>query len=39
MHWWLFPNDLSPKWYNPAGAGLLADLYALEIAVLWCLLP
>jgi antibiotic biosynthesis monooxygenase (ABM) superfamily enzyme len=33
--WWLFVDKKSPKWATPAGLGILAALFALEVGFFW----
>jgi uncharacterized protein len=37
--WWLFSEKKTPAWTTPAGPGLLAVLFAIEVGALWHLLP
>lgn len=37
--WWLFPDDASTFRVTSKGVGILAVLFALEVAALWQLLP
>jgi antibiotic biosynthesis monooxygenase (ABM) superfamily enzyme len=37
--WWLFTEKKTPAWIAPAGLGLLAILFAIEVGALWYLLP
>jgi antibiotic biosynthesis monooxygenase (ABM) superfamily enzyme len=37
--WWLFTEKKTPPWITPAGVGVLAALFAVEVGALWYLLP
>jgi antibiotic biosynthesis monooxygenase (ABM) superfamily enzyme len=37
--WWLFTEKGTPGWATPAGLGLLAVLFAIEVGAFWALLP
>jgi antibiotic biosynthesis monooxygenase (ABM) superfamily enzyme len=37
--WWLFTEKKTPAWITPVGLGSLAALFAIEVGVLWYLLP
>jgi uncharacterized protein len=37
--WWLFTEKATLPWITPAGFGLLAVLFAIEVGAFWYLLP